>query len=356
MFKLKTIALSVCGVFALGGCASLYENSASHAWEVHPDYGVKHGGGTPEGLYQLGRHFHLKVDYEPAIAAYRQALERDPGFVKARNGLGVIYAAQGRYEDAIREFQSAIGYGPGTAYLHNNLGYAYLLQGSNERAVKALEEARRLDPGSENVRHNLGLAYQRSITARTAQLAAKPMASPAATPKTEAQPGGALAPVVSAPAAGISLVAVEPNIYELQAPAAAVAQETQQAKGSQDQQAAQLKPYTLEVSNGNGVTGMAKRVAGHLKRIGVSTSRLTNQLPFRQPATEVQYRDGYRAEAGKLASTLDKPVAVVRNDGLRSDIHVRLVLGRDVHNETALFEPESSKAQLAVMLERKGGK
>ena len=55
--------------------------------------------------------------------------------------------------------------------------------------------------------------------------------------------------------------------------------------------------YRLEVSNGNGVTGMAKRVGQMLAVTGLPQARLTNQKPFVQQFTEIQHRDGYESAA-----------------------------------------------------------
>lgn len=356
MFKLKTIVLSVCGVFSITGCASWTGHGGEREWRIGPSYGIEHGGATPEGMYRLGRYYQGRISYDQAIAAYRAALEQDRNFADAHNGLGVIYASQGRYDEAIREFQMAISVAPQLAYLYNNLGYAYLLRGSNEKAVKALQEARRLDPGNEKTLHNLVLAHQRLDGVRGEQAVGRPMPIPTAPSESNAKPS-VVAESKSGSDSSVKLVAVAPNVYELREPALeAKPVQAREEHGShaprQEPPGPQLKPFKLEVSNGNGVTGMARRVAGHLERIGISTGRLTNQLPFDQAGTEVQYREGYRAEAAKLASALQNPVNVVRNDRLRGDIHVRLVLGRDVWDETALFEPRAAKSQLAA---RAGG-
>lgn len=355
MFKVKTIVLGVCGVFSMAGCASLIGQGGERAWRIEPSYGIEHGRATPEGMYRLGRYYQGRVSYDQAIAAYRAALEQDRNFADAHNGLGVIYASQGRYDEAIREFQMAIAIASHLAHLHNNLGYAYLLQGSNEKAVKALQEAWRLDPGNEKTLHNLVLAHQRLSGVEKEQSVGRPIPIPTTASQSGAKPS-TVEKIKSRPESSVRLVAVAPNVYELREPELGAkpvqAGEVQESRATRQQTGPQLKPFKLEVSNGNGVTGMARRVAGRLERIGIATGRLTNQLPFDQASTEVQYREGYRPEAARLASALQGAVSVVRNDRLRNDIHVRLVLGQDIRNETALFVPQTAKSQLAA---RAGG-
>ena len=101
---------------------------------------------------------------------------------------------------------------------------------------------------------------------------------------------------------------------------------------------------------------MASRVARFLEHHGVPTGRLTNATTFRQPTTQIQYREGYRAEAARLGSMLPKPVPATQAGTLRSDIHVRLVLGRDGRNDTALFDAQAAKVQLAANAENRAGR
>jgi hypothetical protein len=111
-----------------------------------------------------------------------------------------------------------------------------------------------------------------------------------------------------------------------------------------------LKPFKLEVTNGNGITGLAKRVAGRLAELGVTGARLTNQRPFEQQDTEIQYRHGYAAEAAALADKLQRKVQVMPSKHLAGHIHVRLVLGRDVPSESALLLPQPLDRTLAARL------
>jgi hypothetical protein len=110
----------------------------------------------------------------------------------------------------------------------------------------------------------------------------------------------------------------------------------------------QLKPYKLEVSNGNGVNNMARRVAEFLDHHGIATGRLTNAASFREPTTYVEYRQGYRAEAVALAETLPRSATAVQTDSLRGDIHLRIVLGQDVRDDVALFEAPRTPVRLVA--------
>jgi hypothetical protein len=107
-------------------------------------------------------------------------------------------------------------------------------------------------------------------------------------------------------------------------------------------------PYRIEISNGNGVTGMARSVGDQLKRAGFNVVRLTNQLPFRQPITEIQYRDGRISDAGLLSAAMEQ-TPIVPSKALRSDIHVRVVLGRNTLEPTALLNPDFRNEPLPML-------
>jgi tetratricopeptide (TPR) repeat protein len=334
MPKLTRIAVCVIGALSMAGCASHIQKQADQPPAVQPLLSV-HDAVTAEGMYRLGRYYEGQARFELAINAYREAIRRDPLMVEAYTALGTSLAAQQRYDDAIRQFQAAIVLAPNAAHLHNNLGYAYLLSGQSEQAVRALEEAQRLDPAYARSAENLRVAQ-----AKLGNSAPQTVSSLSTTPAV--QP-------VTMPRPGTNLVEVAPQVFELRtAPA---------PRHFEKIEAVPLPPlpepqprttsaprFKLEISNGNGVLGLAKRVAGRLVERGVRTVRLTNQRPFTQPTTEVQYREGYAAAAAALASKLQHPVQVKPKHDLASHIDVRLILGKDALSDVALVAPPARTA------------
>ena len=93
----------------------------------------------------------------------------------------------------------------------------------------------------------------------------------------------------------------------------------------------------LEVANGNGVEGMARRVRTVLQGEGYARVRVTNQQPYVQIATVLEYRAGFAAEAQSLGLRMNPqqpPRLVEARLDPRAD--VRLVLGRDLARQYAL--------------------
>jgi tetratricopeptide (TPR) repeat protein len=103
------------------------------------------------------------------------------------------------------------------------------------------------------------------------------------------------------------------------------------------------RQFALEISNGNGVHGLAKSLAIALQKRGLPSRRITNSPGFRQSATEILYRVEYREQAARVKSMLPAQVVLVQSTTLRSDVHVKVVLGRDFRDLQALLPSQISK-------------
>lgn len=324
MPRMKLLAASLCWLSLAGGCA-MAPAPEKQALEVRPLERVSHGTTSP-ALYELGRYHQAQGRYAEAAAAYREALAQDPRHVQARNAQGIVLSLVGRHEEAVQELQAAIAQEPKAAYLHNNLGYAYLLQGRGDEAAAALARAELLDPSSQRVAANLRLANRKGPD-KTEAAANRGIGS---TGIAEARA------VVPAPTDRAHIVHVAPGVYELKVPAASPPRQIE------------IKPFHFEVANGNGVQGMARRVAGHLSERGLPKARVSNQKPFNQHTTVVQYRPGYRAEADLVGSRLPQKAELVMADNLASDVQIRLVLGRDLTPHMAAFQGQERKILVAL--------
>lgn len=323
MFRLKPVVLGICSASFLAGCA--WNNpSEKERLQDRPVIAVRDAVSKPDDMYQLGRYYQGQMRYDAAAQAYRKALAVDPNFFEAHNGLGVVYSLQGNQPGAIEEFNTAITLNPNGAHLYNNLGYVYLVQGDTGKAVAAFEKALAIEPGNQKAMNNLSAAYEKMGKAEKARQMSE-LATEAAA-KAEGMPVGMTKKAASDLTSGVRVVQVSPNVYELRTPARPASHGV--ASG---------KPFRLEISNGNGVNGMARQVAGFIRKHDMATARLTNQKPFNQQATEIQYRSGYRAEADSVNSTLPRQAALVETSKLRQDISVRLVLGKDLVRDKASF-------------------
>lgn len=285
-------------LLAAAGCTMLGQQPApvaAAAPVVMPVSTARHGAGHGEANYALGRYYQGQRRYEDAIRAYREVLEAQPDHADAHNALGVIYANQGRYELAEWEIRTALRLQPDAAYIHNNLGYALLLQGRFAEAVSAFGKALFLEPGQPRAADNLKAAQAR-LAERTA----------AAEPGLNLRFSEVLAAVIGGG------------------------------------EAAAQSAVRLEIANGNGVTGLARQISAQLREAGYGAVRFTNQKPFDQERTEIQFRPGFQRQAQGLQAALAGRGVLARSDSLAQDIHLRVVLGRDL---TAAPGPEAGAGE-----------
>ena len=338
-FRMKTLAVS-CGLALAGGCASLNQTSQPQN-AAAPVLNVTHSTAITDADYQIGRSYQGRLQYGAAIAAYRKSLEAHPGNAEAHNALGVIYASQGKHEQAVVELMAALALAPTAAHIHNNLGYAYLLQGRNADALAALKVASRLDPANERSRENIKIAEKRlgheAPNPPNVQVATA-VGAEFKSPPTDKDGGHST----------VRLVSVAPSIFELRQGSST------QAKPSLPL-ATKTAPETvrLEVANGNGVTGLAKRTSSSLKRRGYAVARLTNQVPYKQMITEIQYRQGQENQARRLNALLSAPAKLVESSHLRPGVGVRLVLGRDVVQRSLFTEHKNPQFGIVKLKDRR---
>lgn len=138
----------------------------------------------------------------------------------------------------------------------------------------------------------------------------------------------------------MELIKLSPNVYELKARVAADPVAAQPAPAAPVVAAAAPKPAAqavakaekvrmarLEVSNGNGVNGMARRFRNLLGQMGIPVERLSNDKPYKQVATTIQYSPGFEKQAASLQKALQGKAQLASKQLAASD--VRLVLGKD---------------------------
>ena len=297
-------------LLAATGCA-LFEPAGPKPWKVEPVFNVTHSAQSSQAYYALGQYFDGSMAWDKAIDAYRKAIAADANNIDAYDALGVALAQAGRLADAEITLRQAVALSPQRLRVRNNLGYVLLLSGKPDEATVVLKSVVDQDGGHAIARANLSSAMERSAgtTASTAVAAAEP------------------APVVDVAPAPLSAPATPPAASR------------------------------LEVSNGNGVAGMAARVGRWLAAHGVRAERLTNRQPFTQRQTVIQYRAGQEDAALQVARLLPASAKAesAPTPGLRSD--VRVVLGHDWVQAAACLErntcqPASASVAMAAQADR----
>jgi len=108
-----------------------------------------------------------------------------------------------------------------------------------------------------------------------------------------------------------------------------------------------LSTVLVEVSNGNGINGMAEALSSALKRQRVRVWRITNAEQFDTEVTQVFYVDGHRNEAMALAAMLPGKAEVEPSTSALINTQIRIVVG---HNIRSLEEAEQISTPTSVAL------
>ena len=199
-------------------------------------------------------------------------------------------ARDGRYEEAIALLEERARRSPGAALL-GDLGYAYYLGGHLEEARAALERACLMAPSSAVAWERLAALLEttgdsgRALEAmRHARLLreraeSRPRDGGGGEPRSALWPEGMAHVEVRQVGAGLV------EVTRVERPA-----RVPRAAGVAPSASPTPSPTRLEVSNGNGIRGMAAAVAQRLRSEGMQVVRLTNTIPFNVEETRVEIR------------------------------------------------------------------
>jgi len=99
----------------------------------------------------------------------------------------------------------------------------------------------------------------------------------------------------------------------------------------------------LEISNGNGVTGMARALARQIDAPGLRVTRLSNQPGFAVRHTRIEYDAAHVDAARRLAQRVGS--VHLQEVNHRAPANLRLVLGRDLAHRGAMLRLDAKKAE-----------
>jgi serine/threonine-protein kinase len=105
---------------------------------------------------QLGHSLLARGDLEGATAAFRKAIDLDPGHAEAHNGLGRALQRKGNLDEAIAEYRKATDLDPKSFWPHHNLGHALHAKGENDGALAAFRKAIGIDAKIAGTHAGLG--------------------------------------------------------------------------------------------------------------------------------------------------------------------------------------------------------
>jgi Flp pilus assembly protein TadD len=246
---------------------------------------------------------------EVAIEWFDKAIDANPDLVGPVNGKVVALARLGRFDEARTLAQRSMARGLQSPDLEANLQWLAARETSATVAAAApsVSEVAARAGGSRDAAEAVALAV--------------PMGSGAALEPPPAPAPSAAIPVRTASAEGARAMPAAHTDPMPRAPAAA---------------APTLRSVRLEVRNGTGVTGMARRTAQVLARQiePAKSPRVRNHQTFAVEQTELRVRADsdarlQRTLAREVARALGVSVAIVRTADLAPGLDAQLIIGRD---------------------------
>ncbi len=118
---------------------------------------VENDSANPEIYFLMGKCNRESSQFDVAEKDFQKALEIDPEFALAHDGLGLLYDLTGKREDAQKQYQKAIALNPARPDFYNNLGFSKLLAGKYVEAKSDLMKSLALQPGFRKAEANLAL-------------------------------------------------------------------------------------------------------------------------------------------------------------------------------------------------------
>jgi tetratricopeptide (TPR) repeat protein len=116
---------------------------------------------------------HAEGRLREAERLYREALEAEPGAVRALKGLGELLYQEGRAEQAAKCLAQAVAIQPTSGVLHAHLGEALRILRRDDEALLHLQKAISLDPASARAWNSLGLLAHQEKQYRSAESACR---------------------------------------------------------------------------------------------------------------------------------------------------------------------------------------
>jgi Flp pilus assembly protein TadD len=326
--------------------------------------------GNPDSHYLLACYYQERGRHKEAIEEFKKVISIDPNNIKAYNGMGVSYDLMGDFPRAMESYQKALDLNPNVSFVQNNLGYSYILQGNLDEAITAFQKAVALNDQESRVHNNLGLAYamkdQYDLAMTEFKIAgdedkayfniaqlyyrkglyeeAKSNYAKVLTldPSfTLAQNGLAAAEALarispSSPEtreAEIVLTLDRPDFVNQQVTAGNQDRTVIVVAGQQNRAVERnfMKGLGIEISNGNGVERMARKMANYLRQNGIKVVRLTNADNFRYLKTRVYYLKGNSEAACHVAYQIpgSPDVEMVKTFD-RPNIRIKVLVGKDL--------------------------
>lgn len=157
------------GGTVLGGCQSSGPSGWAELALVRPDHGGRVSDRQAADVQvALGRTYEKHGRPDLAVAAYTDAVKRDPKRTDAYVRLAILNDREGKFKESAELYRKALQTSPGNADIFCDMGYSMYLQRRWAEAEMNLRQALALKPDHARAHNNLGLVLAHTDRAEEA--------------------------------------------------------------------------------------------------------------------------------------------------------------------------------------------
>lgn len=355
--RIRTLGLAFACAAGLGACANSSETYS----------GADMTGARPDDVYLSAKALFLSAQYGFAVTRVDAFLRIEPQSLKGLNLAGAIYDSLGRFDLSRGFYEKALILSPGDETTRANFAVSLARQGVPSQAGPlaaptmpvVIEPVSLIGPmpmKTASVSPNVSVVIDEasSPTSKPMPVAALVESPVIATPMAFSEPIVLARPPQRTASAWIerrgpynsflvinpdqqlvarmTLLNLEPRtsvVTRLEMAPRVLALATQPSTDGGGRGPSQEAVLRIEVANGVGRTGMARRTARLLGSAIGADFRLTNAKPYGTAITAIEIRDeSYKDEARRIQAMLGIAPAVRVNGAIRGDLRLRI--GRDL--------------------------
>jgi tetratricopeptide (TPR) repeat protein len=292
----------------------------------------------------LGYSYLLQGKTDLAIENFKKALELDAGNARYRNNLGLAYANNGQYDAALAELKWA----GDEAKAHYNIAQLYYQDGFYNEAEAHFEQASLLNASDPDIERGVEAAGSLAGIVTKSERAPQGVVEVMEVDLIEKRdyPGvrKVVSPVLPSRVGRVKVLegAREEVARILEVRPVTLYDEAQllQLVSLQigDMEKGPTCRIMMEVSNGNGVTNMARKVGNYLNGKDFAFYYLRNAKHFRHEETKIYYTRGHLREAYVLAQKLPGPQSLEEIAEIREgNAQISVLIGKDLIPHLRLF-------------------
>ncbi|HUN54594.1 MAG TPA: tetratricopeptide repeat protein [Smithella sp.] len=134
----------------------LMQNKVDEAMR-HCEIALKLNPHSYNTLVRIARAYSMRGEKDKAIDALQQAIQVQPGYVKAYDDLYVILMQMGRGKEALQEYRKAADINGDNPDIHFNFGNALAMHGAYDEAIEQFKKVIQLRPLDAGAYSNIGV-------------------------------------------------------------------------------------------------------------------------------------------------------------------------------------------------------